>query len=111
MPGNSVAGAVSSAPSCLNFLLPFVLHLRKHPCCRYAALSSTVELLPYIGIALQEVKDDREYQANWDRISTILRGIQNFSFVYAIVVCSNVMASTKSLCTKLQGMNRDIKWL
>ena len=79
------------------------LHLRKHPCSRYAALSSTVELLPYIGIALQEMKDDREYQADWDKISTMLRGIQNFSFVYAIVVCSNVMASTKSLCTKLQG--------
>ena len=75
---------------------------------RYSALESTVHLLPYIGQALQAMKDDDNYRSDWDGCATMLRGMMSFQFIYTLYICCQIMGATKELCVKLQGRGIDV---
>lgn len=75
--------------------------------CRYDALESTVTLLPYIVQCLDDMKGDQDFRSDWPQCSTISNNI-NFKFIYTLYISTQVMAATKSLCTKLQGMLRGL---
>lgn len=70
-----------------------------------------MQLLPYIGICLQDMKDDVEYRSDWDQCSALLRNITSFEFIYTLFIACQIIGAPKELCVKLQGMCMKALWL
>lgn len=71
--------------------------------CRYTALDTTLELLPFIGEAIQQMLDSAEHRADEATAENLKNAIMKFGFIYSLVVCCQVLSVTKMLCVSLQG--------
>lgn len=88
---------------CLVYIVQTVGSLLYFLSCRYKALESMWELLPYVVETLDEMRTDENFRSDRDDALRHVNSI-TFTFVYTLSVSDQVLSCTKDLCTKLQGM-------
>ena len=71
--------------------------------CRYSALETTQELLPYIGEALETLLERADCRGDESKADSLKSAIMKFHFIYTLVVVCQVMSVTKELCVQMQG--------